>query len=82
MSIEPTKSANSTVTCLNSACEFGAVSGQPQASQYRAVALAGAAPHDVQMMAAAVIRALRGPRMFTPLMISGQSQPRRVFTTA
>jgi hypothetical protein len=80
MSIEPTTSANSTVTCLNSACEVGVVSGQPQASQYRAPALAGGAPHDVQATAAAVIRALRGPGVFTQMMISRRSTSQDAFS--
>ena len=52
-SIERTTSANSTVTCLYSACVSGSTTGEPQPWQNRAFAR-GSAPHVRQTVAAVI----------------------------
>jgi hypothetical protein len=56
ISIEPTTSANNTVTCLNSAERDAEASGDPQPSQNRAPTRAGPAPQRGHSDPAAVIR--------------------------
>src|SRR6476646_7800115 len=86
-SIEPTTSANSTVTCLNSAWLSRAESGDPQASQNLAPAREAPAPQHVHTSPAAVTPALpvgpakhkntsRGEGVLTPALSGRASRLR------